>query len=89
VATGTALAGRIEVGDAIAVMPAGIAVRVRSIHAQNRESESGRAGQRCALNLAAIERTALARGDWLADPRALIPSTRLDVQLRLAPGERR
>jgi selenocysteine-specific elongation factor len=86
VATGTALAGRVHVGDTITVMPAGTQVRVRSIHAQNRDSESGRAGQRCALNLAGIDKTAVTRGDWLADPRALDPSTRLDVQLRWQPG---
>jgi len=86
VATGTALAGRVQVGDTITVMPAGTSVRVRSIHAQNRDSESGRAGQRCALNLAGIDKTALRRGDWLADPRALNPTTRLDVQLRWLPA---
>jgi selenocysteine-specific elongation factor len=82
VATGTALAGRVCVGDTIAIMPAGTSVRVRSIHAQNSDSEIGRAGQRCALNLAGIDKTALTRGDWLADPRALQASVRLDVQLR-------
>jgi selenocysteine-specific elongation factor len=82
VATGTARAGRVQVGDTLAVMPAGTLVRVRSIHAQNRDTGVGRAGQRCALNLVGIEKTALARGDWLADPRALVPSTRLDVYLR-------
>jgi selenocysteine-specific elongation factor len=87
VATGTARAGRVQVGDTLAVMPAGIEVRVRSVHAQNRDTGFGRAGQRCALNLVGIERTALARGDWLADPRALMPSTRFDVHLRrLADG---
>jgi selenocysteine-specific elongation factor len=87
VATGTARAGRVQVGDTLAVMPAGTPVRVRSIHAQNRDTGIGRAGQRCALNLVGIERTALARGDWLADPRALVPSTRFDVHLRrLADG---
>jgi selenocysteine-specific elongation factor len=88
VATGTARAGRVQVGDMIAVMPAGIMVRVRSIHAQNRDTDVGRAGERCALNLVGVEKTALARGDWLADPRALVPSTRLDVNLRrLADGK--
>jgi selenocysteine-specific elongation factor len=86
VATGTALVGRVLIGDTISVMPAGALVRVRSIYAQNRECESGRAGQRCALNLAGIDRTALTRGDWLADPRALQASTRLDVQLRWLAG---
>jgi selenocysteine-specific elongation factor len=66
----------------IAVMPAGITVRVRSIHAQNRDTGIGRAGERCALNLVGVEKRALARGDWLADPRALAPSTRFDVRLR-------
>jgi selenocysteine-specific elongation factor len=82
VATGTARAGRVQVGDTLAVMPAGTPVRVRSIHAQNRDTGVGRAGQRCALNLVGVDKTALARGDWLADPRALVASTRLDVHLR-------
>jgi len=86
VATGTARAGRVQVGDMLAVMPAGTLVRVRSIHAQNRDAGVGRAGERCALNLAGIEKTALTRGDWLADPRALAPSTRFDVLLRTLPN---
>jgi len=86
VATGTARAGRVQVGDMLAVMPAGTLVRVRSIHAQNRDAGIGRAGERCALNLAGIEKTALTRGDWLADPRALAPSTRFDVLLRTLPN---
>ncbi|HWY94879.1 MAG TPA: selenocysteine-specific translation elongation factor [Steroidobacteraceae bacterium] len=88
VATGTARAGRVQVGDTLAVMPAGTLVRVRSIHAQNRDTGIGRAGERCALNLAGIEKTALTRGDWLADPRAFAPSTRFDVHLRRLPNGR-
>jgi len=86
VATGTARAGRVQVGDTLAVMPAGTLVRVRSIHAQNRDTGIGRAGERCALNLAGIEKTALTRGDWLADPRAFAPSTRFDVRMRRLPN---
>jgi selenocysteine-specific elongation factor len=87
VATGTARAGRVRAGDMLAAMPAGIMVRVRSIHAQNRDTGIGRAGERCALNLVGVEKAALARGDWLADPLALVPSTRFDVHFRrLADG---
>ena len=86
VATGTARSGRVQVGETLAVMPAGTPVRVRSIHAQNRDTGIGLAGQRCALNLVGIEKTALARGDWLADPRALVPSTRIDARLRGLAG---
>jgi selenocysteine-specific elongation factor len=83
VVTGTVFSGRVRTGDTVAVMPAGQSVRVRSIHAQNRAADAGRAGERCALNLAGIEKSAIARGDWLADPRALAPSTRIDVRINL------
>jgi selenocysteine-specific elongation factor len=86
VATGTVRAGRVHVGDSVTVMPAGVSVRVRGIHAQNRAADAGRAGQRCALNLAGIEREAIARGDWLADARLFRPSLRWDANLRLLPG---
>ena len=83
VVTGTVFSGQVRTGDTVAVMPAGLAARVRSIHAQSRAADAGRAGERCALNLASVEKSAISRGDWLADPRALAPSTRIDVRMRL------
>jgi selenocysteine-specific elongation factor len=83
VVTGTVFSGQVRTGDTVAVMPSGTSVRVRSIHAQNRAADIGRAGQRCALNLAGIETSAVSRGDWLADPRAFAPATRIDVRLQL------
>jgi len=68
---------------ALALAPAGTHVRVRSLHAQNRAATVGVAGQRCALNLAGIDTRAIERGDWIADDRAMAPSTRIDVDLRL------
>jgi len=82
VAAGTVQAGQVRVGDTVMVMPGGLTARVRSIHAQSRDTDTGAAGQRCALNLAGIEKAQIRRGDWLADPRALAVSTRLDVNLR-------
>lgn len=83
VATGTVFSGQVRAGTTVTVMPSGTPVRVRSIHAQNRAADIGRAGQRCALNLAGIEKSAVSRGDWLADPRALAPTTRIDARLHL------
>ena len=86
--TGTVFAGRAVAGDdgvQLAIAPAGTPVRVRSIHAQNRPSEEARAGQRCALNLAGTGREAIARGDWIADARALRATRNLDVELQLLP----
>jgi len=88
VVAGMVRAGRVEVDDWLSVMPRAMAVRVRSIHAQNRETSVGRAGQRCALLLAGVEKSEVARGDWLAHPQALIATKRIDVRLRLlAAGE--
>jgi selenocysteine-specific elongation factor len=83
IAAGTVHAGRVRVGDVLSRMPAGESVRVRSLHAQQRAAETAGAGQRCALNLAGVASDGIARGDWLADPRALLASRRLDVRLRL------
>jgi selenocysteine-specific elongation factor len=83
VVTGTVFSGRVRTGDTLMVMPAGISTRVRSIHTQNRPAEYGSVGERCALNLIGVEKSDVRRGDWLADPRALAPTTRIDVRLRL------
>ncbi|MBC8641006.1 selenocysteine-specific translation elongation factor [Caballeronia sp. EK] len=86
IATGTVFAGRANVGDMPALAPrepSGAPVRVRSIHAQNRAAQTGGAGERCALNLAGIDKDALARGDWIVDTRLARASERLDVELTL------
>src|SRR5262249_58081487 len=49
VVTGTVHAGEIRVDDRLLLTPSGLEARVRSLHAQNRAAEVGRAGERCAL----------------------------------------
>ncbi len=83
IVTGTVFNGRIGTGDTALLAPAGKPVRVRGIHAQNREAVSGCAGQRCALNLAGIEKESIQRGDWVVDGRLAESSERLDVELSL------
>jgi len=83
VVTGTVFAGRVQVGDTLMHSGSGVTVRVRSLHANNRASDQGRAGQRCALNLAGIAKDAIQRGDWIAAPGMLQASDRLDTQLTL------
>ncbi len=91
VVTGTVLSGSVRIGDAVTVAPAGLAARVRSIHAQDRKAEAGVAGDRCALNLSgeAIERGAVRRGDMVLDPVLHAPTDRIDASLHLLPSERR
>jgi selenocysteine-specific elongation factor len=83
IVTGTVFAGRVATGDTLMLESAHRAVRVRSIHAQNRAADVGRAGQRCALNLAGIDKDAIARGDWIVDARLANPGERFDVELTL------
>lgn len=80
IVTGTAVAGRVNVGDVLCLAPRGIPVRVRAIHAQNRPAQTGRAGERCALNLAGVGKDDVERGDWIVDERLAQASERLDVQ---------
>ncbi|WP_028220400.1 selenocysteine-specific translation elongation factor [Paraburkholderia oxyphila] len=83
VVTGTVFAGRVRTGENLLLTPAGMPVRVRGIHAQNRASDTGRAGQRCALNLSGVEKDQISRGDWIVDARLAQSATRLDVELSL------
>jgi selenocysteine-specific elongation factor len=91
VVTGTVLSGAVRVGDRILVSPSGLAARVRSIHAQNRPAEEGRAGDRCALNLVGedISKEAIRRGDVALDPELHAPTDRIDAELRILPGEKK
>ncbi|NMZ64233.1 selenocysteine-specific translation elongation factor [Pseudomonas oryzihabitans] len=91
VVTGTAFAGQVAVGDELILTPRGQRLRVRGLHAQNRAAETAQAGQRVSLNLAGerLSTDSLARGDWLVAEALHAPTTRIDVELRLLPGEAR
>lgn len=83
VVTGTVFNGQVKVGDTLVHSASGKTVRVRSIHAQNQASETGSAGQRCALNLAGIAKEDIERGDWIADAALLQASDRIDIHMHL------
>ena len=91
VVTGTVFSGSVAVGASVRVLQADRAARVRSIHAQNQAAQSGRVGERCALNLAgpdlALDR--VERGDWVVAPGAAEPVQKLDVRLRVLASEAR
>ena len=91
VVTGTVLSGAVHVGDRLLISPSGLAARIRSIHAQNRPAEEGRAGDRCALNLVGedISKEAIRRGDVALDPELHAPTDRIDALLRILPGEKK
>jgi selenocysteine-specific elongation factor len=91
VVTGTVLSGVVSTGDRVTISPSGLVARVRSIHAQNRLTDHGSAGQRCALNLAGegISKDAIARGQVVLDPLMHAPTDRIDVTFRLLSTEQK
>jgi selenocysteine-specific elongation factor len=89
VVTGAVLSGSVRPGDRVLVSPSGLPARVRSLHTQNRPAEDGRAGDRCALNLAdhGVSKESIRRGDVVLDPELHAPTDRIDARLRLLPCE--
>ncbi len=91
VVTGTAVSGEVAVGDQVRTLCADLSVRVRGIHAQNTPVPNGRAGQRCALNLAGahLDREAVRRGDWIVGGTVPGPVAKVDARLRVLATETR
>ncbi len=89
VVTGTVHAGEIRVDDHVLLTPSGLEARVRSLHAQNRAAEVGRAGERCALNLSGprLSRDSVRRGDWVVSAALHAPTDRIDVRLKVLASE--
>jgi len=89
VVTGTIHAGEIRVDDRLVLTPSGLEARVRSLHAQNRPADVGRAGERCALNLTGprLSKDSIRRGDWVVSPELHVPVDRIDVRLKLLASE--
>jgi selenocysteine-specific elongation factor len=83
VVTGTLWSGSIGRGDVLALLPAGRQVRVRGVQVHDEPVERAEAGQRVALNLAGVERRAVARGDVLAAGGTVAPTTIIDAALSL------
>jgi selenocysteine-specific elongation factor len=91
VVTGSVLSGAVHTGDHVLISPSGLPARVRSVHAQNRLADVGRAGERCALNLTGpgVAKESIRRGDTVLDPELHAPTDRIDASLRLLRTEQK
>jgi selenocysteine-specific elongation factor len=89
VVTGTVLSGSVRLEDHVLISASGLPARVRSLHAQNRPAEIGRAGDRCALNLAgdSVTKEGIHRGDMVLDSSLHAPTDRIDARLQVLPSE--
>ncbi len=83
VVTGTLTAGRLALDDKVEIYPKGAQAKVRGLQCHGHPVEATVAGQRTAVNLQAVERAAIERGDVLGLPGALLPATLVDATLEL------
>jgi selenocysteine-specific elongation factor len=88
VITGTLSSGSVREGQEVAIYPGGQRARVRGVQIHGETAEEAVAGQRTALNLQGVDTAHVERGDVLAPPESMRPSSLLDVRLRLLPDAR-
>ena len=88
VVTGTQASGVIEGEGELTLMPAGRRVKVRGLQVHGEPRPASRAGQRVAVNLAAVGVDELQRGDTLTAEGGLCASRRFDGRLTLLDGAR-
>ena len=88
VVTGTQASGVIEGEGELTLMPAGRRIKVRALQVHGEARSASRAGQRVAVNLAAVGVDDLQRGDTLTTAGGLCASRRFDGRLTLLDGAR-
>ncbi|MBT4689128.1 MAG: selenocysteine-specific translation elongation factor, partial [Rhodospirillaceae bacterium] len=93
IVTGAVFSGQVAVGDRLILSSQdkgeGIEARVRGLRALDRDADVGRAGQRCAINIAGgdLHQTLVSRGDWLQGEDVLPPVRKFDARVRVLESE--
>lgn len=82
VVTGTLMEGALKAGDAAAVYPKNLPVKIRGVQVHSQPVETAWPGQRVAVNLN-LKKGDLSRGDVLATAGSLSPTLMLDVRLEV------
>jgi selenocysteine-specific elongation factor len=83
VVTGTLAAGALAVDERVEAYPRGLQAKIRGLQTHGRPVTAARAGQRTAINLQGLERTAIDRGDVVGLPGTLVSSLLVDGTLEL------
>lgn len=86
VVTGIPVAGRLEVGERVDVLPGGGSGRVRGIQVHHRDAPYAAAGHRAALALSDVDLPHIERGMVIATAGVLAPARRLAARLTLLGG---
>jgi selenocysteine-specific elongation factor len=83
VVTGTLTAGRLAIDERVEVYPRGLESKVRGLQVHGHAVERAQAGQRTAVNLQGVERTAIERGDVVAPAGTLVQTVLVDATVEL------
>jgi len=86
IVTGTLASGRLRVEDEVEVLPAGRTLRVRNLQVHGSSVAEATAGQRTAVNLAAVEASELSRGMMLVPPGLFRASAAVECRFELLPA---
>ena len=86
VVTGTLISGTTAVGDTIDVLPHRLKAKIRGLQVHNETAGQAVSGQRTAINLQGINKSAIERGDLLACTDTFEPSNRFDVLFTYLPS---
>lgn len=82
VVTGTVISGNAAVGDEVVCAPRGKAAKIRGIQIHGSEATKTRAGMRCAMNLAGVGVSDIARGDVIVHEDSIPASHLIDFRFR-------
>ena len=83
VTTGTVISGSVKVKDTVQHLPSGKLFKVRGIQIHGKVVDCADTGTRAALNLSGAEKSEIVRGDTIAVPGLLKPSSRWDCKVEL------
>ncbi|HEY0049210.1 MAG TPA: selenocysteine-specific translation elongation factor [Pyrinomonadaceae bacterium] len=89
VVTGTLIAGEINEGDELEVLPLKRKVRVRGLQTHGKSVKTAHAGQRTAVNLGGIEHAEIERGMVLCEKDALQPTQIFDAEIEVLKDAKR
>lgn len=86
VITGTAISGNISLNASVEVLPKGVKTKLRGLQSHGESLKTAYAGQRVAINLQGIEKEEIQRGDVLAVPDKIKPTSVVDAKIELLRG---
>lgn len=83
VVTGTLWAGHLSEGEPVRIVPRGIDTRIKALEVHNKRVPTALAGQRVAVSVHAVEKSAIQRGDWVVAGDGPEPTIFVDARLRV------